>query len=210
MSTDQRGFYRPLPEDLGAYQFSTTYDMVVDTANDDTNTTDSMLSLREAIELADGTLKLSAFTNLKPGLVTPATGIANTITFDSSLDGKSITLSTVGDTTIGPTAFLVNRRITIDGPSGNSGITLSAAGTTMRLFDVTTSGNLTLENLTLSGGTAQGFAGGNANLGGAGGGGAGLGGAIFNQGTLTIQSSTLTGNTAQGGARRTFQDTPPG
>ncbi len=201
VTTDQRGVYRNLPADLGAYQFSTTYNMVVNTANDDTSTTDGMLSLREAIELADGTLKLSALTNLKSGLVTAATGNGNTITFDPSLDGKTITLSIVGNNSFGLSALSVDSLITIDGPSSSgSGITLSAAGTTMRLFDVTSTGNLTLENLTLTGGTAQGFAGGNANLGGAGGGGAGLGGAILNQGTLTIESSTLTGNTAQGGA----------
>jgi hypothetical protein len=209
-TTDQRGFNRPLPADIGAYQLSTTYNMIVDTANDDTDTSDGMLSLREAIELADGTLNLSTLTNLKSGLVTPATGIVNTITFDGSLDGKTIALSIVGDNSDGPSALLVDSRITIDGPSSSgSGITVSAAGTTMRLFNVTSTGNLTLENLTLSGGAAQGGAGGNANLGGAGGGGAGLGGAIFNQGTLAILNSTLTGNTAQGGAGGSFQATAP-
>ena len=203
-TTDQRGVYRNLPADIGAYQLSTTYNMVVDTVNDDTDIQDGMLSLREAIEIADGTLTLNTTTlqSLEANdLVTTATGNVNEITFKPSLDGETITLSTVGDSSFGQSALLVDSPITIDGPSSSgSGITLSAAGTTMRLFDVTSTGNLTLDNLTLTGGTAQGFAGGNADLGGAGGGSAGLGGAIFNQGTLTIQSSTLTGNTAQGGA----------
>ncbi len=208
LTTDQRGFYRALPEDIGAYQFSSTYDMVVNTASDDTannanDISNGLLTLRDAIEIADGTLKLSSseLTSLEShGLVANAAGIVNTITFDSSLDGKTITLTTVGDSSFGPSALLVDSPIAIDGPGGSgSGITVSAAGTTKRLFDVTSTGNLTLENLTLSGGTAQGFAGGGADAGGPGGGSAGLGGAIFNQGTLTILDSTLTGNTAQGG-----------
>ena len=111
----------------------------------------------------------------------------------------------MGDNSVGPSAFLVNSPVVIDGPSGNSGIALAVAGTTMRLFDVTSTGNLTLQDLTLSGGSAQGFAGGNSTQGGAGGGSAGLGGAIFNQGTLTILDSTLTGNTAQGGGGGSYQ-----
>src|SRR5262249_23660810 len=138
-------------------------------------------------------------------------GIDNTITFDSrNLDGRTITLSQVGDTTFGPSAFLVDSRIVIDGSSGGSGVTLSAHGTAMRLFYVTTSGQLTLENLTVKSGLAQGFKGGDAGLGGAGGGGAGLGGAIFNQGMLTILDSTLTGNIARGGAGGSYDSTLTG
>jgi hypothetical protein len=163
--------------------------MVVNTAHDETNTP-ATLSLREALELANGSLSYGALPAAEKAQVTLAAGNVSTITFDSSLDGSTLTLSTVGDVSAGPSALLVESQVRIEGPTGNNGITLSAAGTTMRLFDVTSTGNLTLQNLTLRSGTAQGHAHGSA----------GLGGAIFNQGKLTILDSTLTGNTAQGGA----------
>ena len=97
------------------------------------------------------------YTRLSPGRrYTVVPGAVDTITFDSSLDGQTITLSTVGDSSIGSSAFLVSSTVVIDGPTGSSnGITLSAAGTSMRLFIVAGTGNLTLQDLTLSGGTAQ-------------------------------------------------------
>ncbi len=189
--TDQRGFPRYLGDsgtvDIGAYERSPTFTMVVNTALDETTDPDT-LSLREAIDLANGT---------SDGLLSPqqlhqihvVSGTVNTITFDSSLDGQTITLSTKGDSSVGSSAFLVSSTIVIDGPTGSSiGITLSAAGASMRLFIVAGTGNLTLQDLTLSGGTAQALTEG-----------AGLGGAIYNEGALTILDSTLTGNTAQGG-----------
>jgi CSLREA domain-containing protein len=107
----------------------------------------------------------------------------------------TISMSTVGDSQYGPSALLINRTTTLNGNGvileRNSGVTR------LRLFYVTPTGNLTLNNVTLRNGKALG---GNGGTGGrAGGGGAGLGGAIFNEGTLTINRSTLTANTAQGG-----------
>jgi hypothetical protein len=203
-TTDQRGLMRdPFnvgSVDIGAYGIQPTVaTMTVNTAADNI-TADNFLSLREALALANGTLDFGALSAQEQVKVSQVGGLISTINFDSTVNGSTLTLSTVGDNRVGPSAFLVPGQVIINGPSGNSGITLSAAGTTMRLFDVTLSGKLTLQNLTLSGGNAQGFAGGNASVGGAGGGSAGLGGAIFNQGTLTILNSTLTGNTAQGGA----------
>ncbi len=130
------------------------------------------------------------------------------IVFASSLfssSAQTIDLVKVGATAVGNSALEINgnANITIIGPSGDNGLTLSAGGPkAMRLFDVTAGASLTLQNLTLTGGVAQGGHGGAAGVGGGGGGGggAGLGGAIFNNGgTLTILDSTLTGNTAQGG-----------
>jgi hypothetical protein len=203
-TTDQRGAGRDLLNagtvDIGAYEVQPAANMVVNTAADATFDPGTV-SLRDAIDMTNDD---GPFFNLlsakQQAQVTLVAGDVSTISLDSSLNGSTLTLSTVGDSIVGPSAFQINSEVVIDGPSGNSGITLAvAAGTTMRLFDVTNTGSLTLQNLTLSGGTAQGGHGGNASNGGAGGGAAGLGGAIFNQGSLTIQNSTLTGNTAQGG-----------
>ncbi len=155
-----------------------TVDIAID--EDDGNTEAGDLSLREAIGLAN------------------ATSSVDTITFAAALDGSSLELTTVGDRSAGPSAFLITSEITIAGSAG--GITLSGATAVeeMRLFNVASGGNLTLRQLTLSGGIAHGGNGADGAASG-GGGAAGLGGAIFNQGTLTIERSTLTGNLAQGG-----------
>jgi CSLREA domain-containing protein len=210
-ATDQRGFARDRDNagtvDIGAYEFPVGANMVVNTAADEVKP-DDFLSLREAIGLANGTLASSALTTKQRAQVSFAAGLVNTITFASSLDGSTLSLSTAGDHRVGPSAFVVESIIVIDGPSGASGIRLQvAATTTMRLFDVKNTGDLTLRRLTLGGGDARGFAGGNSFWGGAGGGGAGLGGAIFNQGKLTVLQSTLTGNTALGGAGGSYERT---
>ena len=199
---DQRGFARDPANagtvDIGAFELY--QGTVIVNTNADNNSVDGVLSFREAIGLANRTISLSGRSPQEKAQISGAPGDITTITFANAngLPGP-ITLSNVGDTSVGPSAFLVNSQLNIVGPSGNSGITLSAAGTTKRLFNVTNTGNLTLQNLTLSGGSAQGFAGGTGSNGGAGGGSAGLGGAIFNQGMLTILNSTITGNTALGG-----------
>jgi hypothetical protein len=84
---------------------------------------------------------------------------------------------------------------------GTQGITLSrsASAPEMRLFRVTTAGNLLLQKLWLRGGLIRGGNGETAK-GGGGGGGGGLGGAIINEGTLRIEQSTLSGHRAIGGA----------
>ena len=124
----------------------------------------------------------------------------NTITFASSIAGRTIDLGINGDDTFGPSALTITSNITIDGGSG--GITIArdttADPTGLRLFYVTSTGNLTLENLTVSRGLAQGGNGGNGAVSG-GGGAAGLGGAIVNAGTLNLLDATLTGNQAVGG-----------
>ena len=122
-----------------------------------------------------------------------------TITFDPSLNGQTILLRTIGDGTFGPSALLVsNLTVTIDG--GTLSVTISQDITNsptggMRIFYVTSNGNLTLRNLTISGGLAQG-----GNGAPSGGGAAGLGGAIVNAGTLQLVQCTLTANQAQGGS----------
>jgi hypothetical protein len=137
-----------------------------------------------------------------------ADGGTETITFDPKLFAggpQTITLSTAGDNTAGPSDFGIPANITIVGPSGNNGLTLAnKSSVTQRLFYISSTGSLTLENLTLTGGKAQG---GNSFRGG---GAAGMGGAIFNQGSLQLLQSTLTGNTAQGGQGNTYFGGPEG
>ena len=120
-----------------------------------------------------------------------------------NLTDGTITL-TIDDPSVanvyGPTAFVIDgATITIDG-SGHPGLVLSGGGA-MRLFAVTSTGSLTLEDLTVTGGLAQGGAGGISRWGGSGGGAAGLGGAVYDDdGSFTAQGVTFTNNTAQGGA----------
>jgi len=130
----------------------------------------------------------------------------DTIVFAAGLEG-AIDLSQVGDSSMGPSALIINNndQLTIDGANGGTGITIDrdTSVSNLRLFDVAAGASLTLESLTLAGGQATGAAGQTTPVdgdGGGGGGGAGLGGAIFNQGTLNLLQDTLTGNTAQGGA----------
>ena len=138
-ATDQRGFTRDPDNagtvDIGAYELS-AFDMVVNTALDET-TDPSTLSLREAIDLTNGTLSYSALSLLERGQVTFVPGTQNTITFDGSLDGDVLTLSTVGESRVGPSAFWITAPVEIDGPTGNSGVSLSASGTAMRSLTLT-------------------------------------------------------------------------
>ncbi|WP_428308554.1 choice-of-anchor Q domain-containing protein [Lacipirellula sp.] len=209
-ATDQRGLPRdPTNIDVGAFEYRLIASMIVNAEIDETNVA-ATLSLREAVELANGTRSYDSLSASEKAQVTLVGGISNTITFASNLNGKTITLTTVGSGRVGPTALPITSNIVVTGPAGNSGVTLSAAGTTMRLFDVTSGSDLALQNLTLTGGTARGFAGGDFFLGGGGGGSAGLGGAVFNQGTLQILNSTLTANIAQGGAGGMLNETIEG
>ncbi len=121
-----------------------------------------------------------------------ATPGANTIT----LTVGTYTLAAVDNGTAGPTGLpAITSTLTI---VGNGARINRASAASFRLFYVTSTGSLTLQNMTLSGGLAKGGAGGLAGEGG-GGGAAGIGGAVFNQGTLSITGCTLSSNSAQGG-----------
>ena len=157
----------------------------LDDEDDGQTTQNADLSLREAIRLANANANASTIT-FAPGL------------FGS--DDQSIVLSLfdtgLNTTEFGATAFLVSTPITINGPTGDNGLTIERASSNsnkFRLFHVQAAGSLTLDSLTLSGGSAKG---GDGN---GGGGAAGMGGAVFNQGTLSIQNSTLSGHLALGG-----------
>lgn len=151
------------------------------------NTNDSGAgSLREAVANA----------NASPG--------ADIINFDAALAGGTIALtSNDANTNFGPTGLVIdNDDITINGEDAPM---LSISGNNARrVFAVTSTGTLTLQNITITGGLAKGGDGG--TFGGAGtgnesggGGGAGLGGGIFSEGTLTLVQSLVTANAAQGG-----------
>jgi len=119
----------------------------------------------------------------------------DTIRFDSTLSSSTISLRTSSSTTFGPTALTVTSPILIEG-SGQT-IERSFGSGVLRLFHVTSSGQLTLQNLQLKDGWAQGGDGAGGEHGG--GGAAGFGGAIYNQGTLSISGVTFFGNQAVGG-----------
>ena len=181
------------------------------------NITDtSHLTLREAITLASNSGQASSLgqPSMPGGWASQISGNVsnlNTITFDPSLAGQTIYLTMASNTSNGPSAFAIGANLTIDGLTGNSGVTIARDVNpadypnnqvlNFRLFDVFPSANLTLNNLTLSGGFALGANGGSGSYdSGGGGGAAGLGGAVFNQGTLTLIDSTVVGNQARGGS----------
>ena len=132
-ATDQRGVERDNGQigsvDIGAYEiFDIAANMVVNTAADVISAGDGKLSLSEALALADGTLSLDALSGLERNQIEEVDGDVSTITFDSSLNGKTLTLSSVRDNRAGPSAFLIRYHVAIVGPGGVSGIVLSAAG----------------------------------------------------------------------------------
>ena len=206
--TDQRGFPRIVGDglDIGAVEAIPTT-LVVDHATDesDGDYTTGDLSLREAIELA----------NLAPD--------ANTITFDASLSGGTITLTdgeiaiTADATITGPGASEVtisgnhaSRIFNVDdGDSGNqaavaiSGLTLANGSASYDGGAIYTRENLTLLDSILSGNSARYNGGGLYNDGGRvtvqnstlSGNSADNGGGLYNNsGSMTVQNSTLSGN----------------
>ncbi|MCA9053909.1 MAG: hypothetical protein KDA75_08730, partial [Planctomycetaceae bacterium] len=165
LTTDGRGgFFARISNtivDMGAFEVQ-TFDpalLVVDNATDefDGDLSDGDRSLREVIALAN------------------AIAGANTITFDSSIDGSTILL-TMGQMTI-------SEDVTI---TGNGSVnTIIDAQSSSRIFDITSDvGDVSITGMTLQNGFVF-----NAD-----------GGAIrsLQTGTLSITDSTLNGNTAAG------------
>ena len=166
--------------------------LTVNSAADDTTSGNGLVTLREAIAAANA--------DSSTDLGQTGSG-ADTIVFDPSLAGATIELSTVGNSTFGPSALAITSDVTIDGAAAPLlTISRNAAVSRLRLFYVAGGGTLRLKNITLANGVVKGFDGGATHRGGTGGGGAGLGGAVLNQGTLEITKSTLNSNTAVGGA----------
>lgn len=171
----------------------------------DNFTVDGKITLAEAIKAAntdtsiDGSVAGSGadIITFAPALTAggPA-AIHLTSLFAASPDDRS----GLGAKDLGPTAFKITSSITIQGPTGDNGITIQrdAGAAEFRLFHVAPGSSLTVSDLTLAGGLAHGFKGGDA-VGGGGGGSAGLGGAFINQGNLVLSNTLLVQNQALGG-----------
>jgi hypothetical protein len=116
----------------------------------DTTTDTGHLSLRDAITLVNNGGNQAALNqSLMPAgwasqinTTTNPFGANDTIQFDPGLAGKTIALTTVGDNSFGPSAFLISTPLTIQGLTGNQGITLAGpgAGGNLRLFHVSSGG----------------------------------------------------------------------
>jgi predicted outer membrane repeat protein len=93
-----------------------------------------------------------------------------------------------GSNANGPSALLITDTLTIMGPTGANGITITrdASESVLRLFETTAGGNLALQNLALTDGTALFVGSGNA----------GLGGGLFNAGTMTLTNCSLSGSSS--------------
>jgi CSLREA domain-containing protein len=147
--------------------------LVVNTAADDTSA-DSFLSLREAIN-AVNIGSDSSLTAAQRAQITGTFGSNDTIQFDSSLHGQTISLQD------GVLALKVN--VTIDGP-GTSLLTISGQNKST-VLSVASGASAVLSGLTI----ADGNAGKSAS-----------GGGIYNAGTLTVTQCTITGSSALNGA----------
>ena len=115
-----------------------------------------------------------------------------TITFDASLAGQTITLTSA--------QLTIDKNLTIDGGADN--ITVSG-GNTVRVFSVNSGVTCNLKNITVTNGTAgSDYGGGISNKGALTvnssrllGNSAKFGGGMYNEGTLTVTDSSFTGNT---------------
>ena len=162
--------YIPLVESLESRRMLAILTVNSLSDNIDHSAGNSILTLREAIAVvnADSTTGLQAGENAQ---ITGMLGTNDTIQFDPTLATMNVGFGNgvVGlndtaafDQTAGPSALAIIKPVIISGLTGSNGITITRNGTagTARLFFVSATGNLTLQNLTLSGGDAQGFTGG--------------------------------------------------
>lgn len=147
--------------------------------------------------LSDGPV---SFPGAAPGTLRQAVYDANhsagadTIEFTPGLQG-TINLSIADDNSVGLSALIVSSPITIQGDTSGITIARNSAAAEMRLFHVTTTGDLTLNSVSVTGGIVRGANGATASDSG----GSALGGAIYNEGGLRIVASTIYANQAIGG-----------
>src|SRR5262249_40494367 len=125
-ATDQRGFSRDADNegtvDVGAFEtFYVVANMTVNTAADAILPND-VLSLSEAIGLTNGKYDFGQLTTAERSQITLLDSDTTTINFANSLNGKTISLSTVGGNRVGPSAFEISTKIIINGPTGPNGV----------------------------------------------------------------------------------------
>ena len=157
----QRLTFEPLEERTLLSATTWEVNTAIDVAADSWDTTDDVLSLREAIGRAEA---------------------GDTIKFDSSLTGQTITLS--------GTQLEITKSITIDASAFNDGITINA-NQLSRVFyitDGTTDIPAQLIGLTITGGKES------------------EGGGIYNGGMLMVTNSTISGNTAYASGGGIYND----
>jgi hypothetical protein len=156
-----------------------------------------MLATFMVTNLSDGPV---SFPGAAPGTLRQAvydanhTAAADVIHFDASLSG-TINLSIADDTSVGSSALLVSSPITIQGNTSGITIARNSGAAEMRLFHVTSTGDLTLNSISITGGVIRGTNAMNQSDPG----GEARGGAIYNEGTLHVVASTLYANEAIGG-----------
>ena len=179
--TDQRGFVRHTPPDIGAYEIFPRDPLIVSTTVDeDDGTADSATgtgtSLREALAYAQ-----------------TLTG-TQTITFASALAGQTVVLDTGWTNATDASALRVTNAVVLQGLASAPGITLAIdASAQKRHFLVEAGGSLTVQDLTLTGGYGD------------------NGGSIWNfSGSLVVRRCTFYGNeaTAEGGAIQVWGGSP--
>jgi hypothetical protein len=160
----------------------------------DETTADSYLSLREAINAVNASSE-SGLSSAEQAQIVGTLGSNDTIQFDPSLTGQTITLAS-GE-------LLISQNLAINGP-GAASLTISG-GQASRVFEVGSSTTLAISGLSIANGHVGDHGGGILN-----GGTATLinitvignsidfqgGGGIFNVGTLTVIDSTIAGNSA--------------
>jgi CSLREA domain-containing protein len=154
--------------------------LIVNTTADET-TPDNYLSLREAINVVN-TQSLSGLSLAEQQQIFfgPPLGPKDTIQFDPSLNGQTITL-TMGE-------LQILRRVTITGPGASASSITISGNHASRVFEVVAP-NVYFSGLTITGGNGQAN---NPNAFGR----SGFGGGIFvyNLGSLTVTNCTIAGN----------------
>ncbi|MBI2806879.1 MAG: hypothetical protein HYX68_18015 [Planctomycetes bacterium] len=170
-----RQYHRPQVERVEERLAPAT--LIVNTPNDNT-TSDTFLSLREAISLVNNMGNANAalgrgLTTEEAAQLSETFGTDDTIEFDSAaLNGQSITL--------GGTELSITKSLNISGLGAD--LLRIDGNFSTRIFQVATNINVTLDGLKLSQGQVS----------------EDFGGAILNRGTLTVTNSKIVGNIAVG------------